>query len=281
MVTKSTLKRDFSIIPNDLICDSGLSNAAHRVAMYLFSRPDNWNINNTDIMRNTGIKSDDTMAKALKELVNNGWISRERQQDEAGKLLGGYDYTLNAIRTLPITEKNRIPKNSVYGKNTVHSNTDSINKKELVREKAPEPQKTEPQQHETHLSAQAVEIGDRNVEAAKGAYIDKLKSNNSAAFYYLINNVCKLPVNNKTLLWEWVNDRLATCIRWYLSEGKIFKVGSERQLKNTFELWIAKDPAKSYNEFVANRPTAQPKQIENKPDVIVKTKPYASKVNRP
>lgn len=280
MVTKSTLKRDFSIIPNDLICDSDLSNAAHRVAMYLFSRPDNWNINNTDIMRNTGIKSPETMAAALGDLVKSGWISRERKRDSEGKIIGGFDYELNEHRIIPNLENNLNRKNSKLGKNAVHNNTDSFSKTELAREQAPEAQKTEPQQHEAHLAAQAVEVGDRNIEAAKGAYVDKLKANSGAAFYHLINSVCKLPVNNKTLLWEWVNERLETCIRWYISEGKIFKVASERQLKNTFELWMQKEPAKSYNEFIANKPTVKAKLVQTELEPPVKYRNNA-KANRP
>jgi hypothetical protein len=108
--------------------------------MYLYSRPDNWRVNNTDIKNNTGYEAPETIAKALKELIAKGWITRKRTRDEAGKLSGTYDYELNQEPVLPVngkepyTEKTRKRETPVYGQNTVHSNTEKgfNNNKSLV-----------------------------------------------------------------------------------------------------------------------------------------------------
>jgi len=131
MVTKNRLKRDFSQIPNDLICDSTLANSSYRIAMYLFSRPDNWRVNNKDISNVTSIKDKNTICKAFNELIERGWVSREHERDEKGRLTGNYDYTLHEQRIISEIEQIRFPKKSDFRKNHIHNNTESLNNTEL------------------------------------------------------------------------------------------------------------------------------------------------------
>jgi hypothetical protein len=48
---RNKLKSDFSQIPNGLITDPRLSHGAKLVAIYLMSKPDQWNVCNPDIGR--------------------------------------------------------------------------------------------------------------------------------------------------------------------------------------------------------------------------------------
>lgn len=154
------------MIPNALICDHELSPAAHRVAMYLYSRPDNWRVNNTDIKNNTGYQDPETIAKALKELIAKGWITRKRTRAEAGKLSGTYDYELNQEPVLPVngkepyTEKTRKRETPVYGQNPVHSNTEKgfNNTKSLINNTEFSAQAQEDNFSEAEISDIAFEI---------------------------------------------------------------------------------------------------------------------------
>lgn len=130
---RNKLKSNFSQIPNALITDSELSGTAFRIVVYLFSKPDKWEVNNTDIQKRFNIKRRETMSKYWKEIVMSGWVTRERKTDsESGKMVAGFDYTLHSI---PCTEKADTQKAdthaTVYGSDRVRinrtlSNTDSF-----------------------------------------------------------------------------------------------------------------------------------------------------------
>lgn len=123
-ILRNKLKENFSQLPNSLITDARISSGAFRVAAYLFSRPDGWDINNIGIQSSLDIKDRDTLARYWHELMDAGWIGRQRKQDESGKLLGGFDYEIMPEGgNLPKEEKNRMRENTVNGKNPPLTNT--------------------------------------------------------------------------------------------------------------------------------------------------------------
>lgn len=95
-VIRNQVKGKFSIIENHIITDSRISDAAFRVACYLISRPDNWQINNKDIMKQLRIKQQDTLAKYWKQLLNAGVLFR-REKPKVGGRFVGYDYAIGGI----------------------------------------------------------------------------------------------------------------------------------------------------------------------------------------
>lgn len=103
-VLRNELKSNFTQIPNQLLFDIRLSFGARILFCYLASKPDNWKIINQDIITNLQISSD-SVAKYFKELLDAGWITREREIDTKGQYCGGYDYTIYSN-----------PKNSLLGK---------------------------------------------------------------------------------------------------------------------------------------------------------------------
>jgi predicted transcriptional regulator len=107
-IVKNRLKREFSQIPNAIITDLNISANALRVYLYLISKPDNWLINNSDVMKQLGIKTNNSIAKYWKELFNSGWVIRNKIKDEKGRFLG-YEYHLNDSPILP--EKPDFSKN--------------------------------------------------------------------------------------------------------------------------------------------------------------------------
>jgi hypothetical protein len=71
-ILKNKLKASYTDIPNELITDSKVSHGAFRVAVYLFSKPNDWHVNNTDIKRQLGIKDNQTLANYWKCLITKG-----------------------------------------------------------------------------------------------------------------------------------------------------------------------------------------------------------------
>jgi hypothetical protein len=136
-ILKKQINDNFSMIPN-AIFESKLPHTAICIYCLLHSKPDNWTINNKNIMATLGIASDSTIAKNWKRLIEAGWVSREKVRDENGNLKGGsFVYTINnSPETTHFggTAKLHILRNSIFcGSPSFggHSNTELKNKTEL------------------------------------------------------------------------------------------------------------------------------------------------------
>ena len=123
---RNELKRDYSQIPNDLITDLTLSAGALRVLLYLFTKPDNWNVYNADICKQLDI-SEKTLTKYWNELLSSKWLRREKKQTKDGKFTGGYSYLIGSFT---ISEKS-----SESVECSDHSNNKLIQKKETNNNK--------------------------------------------------------------------------------------------------------------------------------------------------
>ena len=84
MILKNELKSDFTQIPNDLITDRRLAPVAFKIVVYLFSKPSGWKIRRTDVKNAIGIKDNNTYAKYWKQILESGWIKRERERERSG-----------------------------------------------------------------------------------------------------------------------------------------------------------------------------------------------------
>ena len=118
---RNELKANYSQIPNELITDLTLSSGALRVLLYLFTKPDNWNVYNADICKQLDI-SEKTLTKYWSELLSSKWLRREKKQTKDGKFTGGYSYLIGSFT---ISEKS-----SESEKSSDHSNNKPIQKKE-------------------------------------------------------------------------------------------------------------------------------------------------------
>lgn len=117
-VIKNRLKNKFSQIPNEVVTDTRISNGAFRVIIYLFTKPDNWEVNNEDVMKSLKISKDHTISKYWKELLKSGWITRERTET------GHFDYNLNEHPILPIIGSTHIAHNGQLPKKGGYNNKD-------------------------------------------------------------------------------------------------------------------------------------------------------------
>ena len=125
-VLRNELKSNFTQIPNQLLFDNRLSFGARILFCYLASKPNNWKIINQDIIINLKISSD-SIAKYFNELLDAGWITREREINEKGQYCGGYDYTIYSESKVSLSGENpnqeKILIRKVSGNN---NNTNSI-----------------------------------------------------------------------------------------------------------------------------------------------------------
>lgn len=112
---------NYTQIPNELITDTSLSHGAVRVFLFLASKPSGWDFYSKNIKKNLNISNDHTIAKYLKELRENGWLLRSRNNKTKG-----YDYTLmdkpvkphieeESTETEKDTQKKELNKNITSG----------------------------------------------------------------------------------------------------------------------------------------------------------------------
>lgn len=121
----SVLKRhpdvDYSTIPNGAITDTRLSPIEFRLYCYLRSKPNNWRVNNTDIMNRLLIKTPQSLANYWKTLLRLNIMARYPIR-EKGKFKG-YDYELLPYVGQPQSVESNVEQNH-NGENHIHSNTD-------------------------------------------------------------------------------------------------------------------------------------------------------------
>jgi hypothetical protein len=70
--------------------DSNLSLKSKGLLAYLMSMPDDWQIYENEIVKHH-TDGKDSLSSAIRELINNGYITRQRMRDEKGRLKA-YEY---------------------------------------------------------------------------------------------------------------------------------------------------------------------------------------------
>lgn len=124
---KEKVESNFTMVPNEVILSKELSSHAKVIYMYMASKPEGWNVYNTDIQKSLGIKSKNSMAKYFKELLNGGWIKREKQKSEQGIFNGGFYYYLfnePSIEEKPTINSTEVVNNDTHTKTIPISNTE-------------------------------------------------------------------------------------------------------------------------------------------------------------
>ncbi|ADV46450.1 hypothetical protein [Nitratifractor salsuginis] len=133
------LRSDYTHIPNEIITDPNVTDKALRIYCYMMSKPDRWNFYRDDIKKQVGIKTNEAVAKALKCLIDAGWITRSKATPNLAKKYGcnngTYIYTIfDVCRKVGEAENTGEPENSVgpnIRETRTHSKTDISSKTEL------------------------------------------------------------------------------------------------------------------------------------------------------
>ncbi len=139
---KNRIRKDFTLIPNDLIEDSSISDRGRFLFIYLASKSDDWTFYNKQLCKALAY-GEDTLRKYITELENKGWITRYTKMREQGKFTSNIyviheSPQINILDTIssnrkntntekPVSEKNR------HGISPRHTNTN--NKQKEIKNK--------------------------------------------------------------------------------------------------------------------------------------------------
>jgi predicted transcriptional regulator len=112
------IKKNFTIIPNDIIRNKNISDRARFIFCYMASMPDDWKFYQGAMAKELGYTKD-TLRKYIEELLETGYLYREQRREE-GKF-DSYDYTLNYTPCMENTDtvKNHSGKIPTREKSTV------------------------------------------------------------------------------------------------------------------------------------------------------------------
>ena len=80
MKTVVKKKENFTTIHNNLILDESISWKAKGILIYMLSKPADWKYKSSEIAKNS-TDGRDSVRNGLKELVENGYISRQKNSD--------------------------------------------------------------------------------------------------------------------------------------------------------------------------------------------------------
>ena len=110
---------NFVTIHKGFIQDSNLSWKAKGLLLYLLSRPDDWKIYETELVKHTSDKLS-SLKSGIKELEKAGYIERKRKRDDKGRLQG-YDYEV-------YEQPNHIRKSNVDEDYSIHMRKNNVGK---------------------------------------------------------------------------------------------------------------------------------------------------------
>ncbi len=97
--------RDYTVINNTFIRDTGLSWKAKGVMTYLLSLPDNWEIRLSEV-KNHATDGKDSLYSAVKELKEKGYLVYIKERNEKGGFTGKVIYERHEI-PIPQDQRNK------------------------------------------------------------------------------------------------------------------------------------------------------------------------------
>ena len=132
--SKQKIETGFTQIPNEILRNPNTTAKAKWLHCYLISRPDDWTFYLSEIVNNTK-EGRTVIENAMEELIEHGYVTRNRMRDENGRL-GAYHYHVRytpmqvSYSSSPTVEK---PQQLNHSRkptptNTYRTNTDLTNK---------------------------------------------------------------------------------------------------------------------------------------------------------
>lgn len=97
--------KNYTVINNHICKDNTISYKAKGIWLYAFSRPDDWQFYESDIVNHSNEKKD-SIKSGLKELENAGYLVKERRTNEKHQFVG-WSYTFYEI---PVEIQKKFPK---------------------------------------------------------------------------------------------------------------------------------------------------------------------------
>ncbi len=113
MIIRRRRTRNFTIVENEVFNDERLSLEAMGLLAWLRSRPDDWSLSVEHLKARFKVGRD-SMHKLVRELVDAGWVTRERKRDETTKAFIGIEYVVLDEAAPPssgVSEEKPCPEN--------------------------------------------------------------------------------------------------------------------------------------------------------------------------
>lgn len=126
---KNTIKNNYTIIPNELINDTNLSDRARFLFITLASKPDDWEFYNNNLAKTVGY-SIETLRNYMKQLITSGWLTKVQNKNNMGQFSPN-KYIINSqpLQVSPYGIKPNTVKN-LNGESPTHTKTNNYKEKE-------------------------------------------------------------------------------------------------------------------------------------------------------
>lgn len=199
---------NFVTVHKNFIHDNNLTFKAKGILLYLLSRPDNWQIYESEMLKHTK-EGKDSLKSGIKELEDVGYIKRTRKRNDKGHL-NGYEYL---VYEHPIHNGNSYLGKSDDGK----SNVGKSNNGKTDDGKSAPTNNNSTNNNSTNNNSSSMQQSPFDFYQSNGfgilkpyiseqisAWIDDFKEHGSE----IVTEAMKEAINNNVLTWKYVNSIL-------------------------------------------------------------------------
>lgn len=276
----------FTQIDNRMIVDNSITAKAKGILLYLLSKPNEWKVYEVDIVNNMK-DGRDGIRSGIKELIEQGYITRQLEQDDKGKFAGYsynvYEYkennpeykpttvdgktengkTENGLSDNGKTENGKSNTSNTKSSNTVLTKTKDNNIKDIV-----DSEKTAPEIDNAPLN--------KNNEMIK-EIIEYLNHVTNSKYRYKTAATQKLlnaRINEGYTLADFKRVIDVKASQWLNSDMEKFLRPSTLFNATKFDNYANEKPIKPRtNDFKQNRQNDKPKQFEGLKNDVERLQP--------
>ncbi|OOV78872.1 DnaD domain protein [Mammaliicoccus fleurettii] len=239
---------NFVTVHKNFIHDNTISWKAKGILLYLLSRPDDWQVYETELVKHTsdGLSS---LKSGIKELEEVGYIRRTRKRDDKGRLKE-YEYSVfehpNHIRLSNVGKSNvgnsNIGKTYVGESNT--TNNDSTYNDSTNNDSTNSDSSSEQQSPFDFYQTNGFGMLKPYISEQIGGWIDDFKENGNE----IVIEAMKEALNNNVSTWNYVNSILKS---WNHDGVKTVEDISARNKKRSKQEEVA-DEDNPYLKYMNN-----------------------------
>ena len=91
----NNIRKNFTIVPNELVLDNSLPPTSRFIFLYMASKPDDWNFFTSSMSKEIGINKE-TVLKYINILVEKGWVVKHFQKKTENGQFSAFEYELNS-----------------------------------------------------------------------------------------------------------------------------------------------------------------------------------------
>ncbi len=244
------LKDNFIKIPNKIITDTNISDSALRVYLYIASKPTGWNVFNKDIQKALNIKTNEKMSKIWKELIENGYIERQKVS-KGSKLakeykIGSYVYIIYANPKKPNSQSSHFSEKPKYGKNQKMyiNNKELLNNTEYINNTSPKKQTSTTEKTNKEKNTEESKTEEKKTNSPPNSFSFNLKE---LTTYNELSEVYKAKLIGKCFFADGDLERFQNFVK--ALQEKDYKY------KDFYRAYLKWDREKKYKNF-------KPKKIE-------------------